>query len=161
MRRWTAQAKWRAFSQAYKALLLVTASKAQTKAFNNLIKDIMLQPGLNEDDEDAISVGTPNSLDLTAAINRLLYSSNGQVPVRTPQHLSPSRTTIFYTAWPRRCCPIPKSLTTLRWKLPIWLTTFWPANCHKTRLRREARSIHRQQIVNVLPQLWWTKKFGT
>ena len=43
---------------------LVQASKAQTKAFINLRENILLQPDPNEEDEDVITDGTPNLLDL-------------------------------------------------------------------------------------------------
>ena len=49
---------------------LVQASKAQTEAFNNLREDILLQPDPDEDDEDVVTDGTPNLLDLTAATNQ-------------------------------------------------------------------------------------------
>ena len=49
---------------------LVEASKAQTEAFNNLREDILLQPDPDEDDEDVVTDGTPNLLDLTAATNQ-------------------------------------------------------------------------------------------
>ena len=56
---------------------LIQASKAQTEAFNHLREDILLQPDPNEEDKDVVTDGTPNLLDLTAATNQLLDSSNG------------------------------------------------------------------------------------
>ncbi|XP_015755584.1 PREDICTED: uncharacterized protein LOC107335133 [Acropora digitifera] len=59
---------------------LVQASKAQTEVFNNLRKDILLQPAPNEEDKNVITDGTPNLLDLTTATNQLLNASNGHSP---------------------------------------------------------------------------------
>ena len=59
---------------------LVQASKTQTEAFNHLREDILLQPDPNEEDKDVVTDGIPNLLDLTAATNQLLDSSNGQSP---------------------------------------------------------------------------------
>ena len=65
---------------------LVQASKAQTKAFNNLRKDILLQPDANEEDKDVITDGTPNLLDLTTATNQMLDASNGHSPESLPNN---------------------------------------------------------------------------
>ena len=60
---------------------LAEVSKAQTEAFNNL-RDLLLQP--DEEDEEVDLDTTSNSLDITAATNRLLDSSNGQSPKSAP-----------------------------------------------------------------------------
>lgn len=57
---------------------LVEVSKAQTEAFNNLREDILLQPDPDEENEEGGLDKTSASLDLTAATNQLLDSSNGQ-----------------------------------------------------------------------------------
>ena len=57
---------------------LVEVSKAQTEAFNSLREDILLQPDLDKENEEEVLDKTSNSLDLTAATNQLLDSSNGQ-----------------------------------------------------------------------------------
>jgi len=62
---------------------LVEVSKAQTKAFNSLRADILLQPDPDEEIEEGALDKTSNSLDLTAATNQLLNSSNGQSPKPT------------------------------------------------------------------------------
>ena len=61
---------------------LAEVSKAQTEAFNNLRKDLLLQP--DEEDEEVDLDTTSNSLDITAATNQLLDSSNGQSPKSAP-----------------------------------------------------------------------------
>ena len=66
--------------------------QAQTEAFNNLREDILLQPDPNEEDED-VTDGTPNLLDLTAATNRLLDSSNGRSPTSLPATSRPEEGT--------------------------------------------------------------------
>ena len=53
---------------------LAEVSKAQTEAFNNLREDLLLQP--DEEDEEVDLDTTSNSLDITAATNQLLDSSN-------------------------------------------------------------------------------------
>ena len=60
---------------------LAEVSKAQTEAFNNL-RDFLLQP--DEEDEEVDLDTTSNSLDITAATNQLLDSSNGQSPKSAP-----------------------------------------------------------------------------
>ena len=72
---------------------LVEASKAQTKASNNLREDILLQPDPNEEDKDVITDGTPNLLDLTKAINQLLDASNGHRPKSLPDNSCPDEGT--------------------------------------------------------------------
>ncbi|XP_020627015.1 uncharacterized protein LOC110064319 [Orbicella faveolata] len=62
---------------------LVKVSKAQTEAFNSLREDILLQPNPDEEIEEGALDKTSNSLDLTAATNQLLNSSNGQSPKPT------------------------------------------------------------------------------
>jgi len=64
---------------------LAEVSKAQTEAFNNLREDLLLQPD-KEDDEVDLDM-TSNSLDITAATNKLLDSSNGQSPKSAPSTL--------------------------------------------------------------------------
>lgn len=59
---------------------LVEVSKAQTEAFNSLREDILLQPDPDEEIEEGALDKTANSLDLTAATDQLLDSSNGQSP---------------------------------------------------------------------------------
>ena len=59
---------------------LVKVSKAQTEAFNGLREDILLQPDLDKEIEEGALDNMSNSLDLTAATNQLLDSSNGQSP---------------------------------------------------------------------------------
>lgn len=59
---------------------LVEVSKAQTEAFNSLREDIFLQPNPDEEIEEGVLDKTSNSLDITAATNQLLDSSNGQNP---------------------------------------------------------------------------------
>ena len=61
---------------------LAEVSKAQTKAFNNLREDLLLQP--DEEDEEVDLDTTSNSLDITVATNQLLDSSNGQSPKSAP-----------------------------------------------------------------------------
>ena len=53
---------------------LAEVSKAQTKAFNNLREDLLLQP--DEEDEEVDLDTTSNSLDITVATNQLLDLSN-------------------------------------------------------------------------------------
>jgi len=62
---------------------LVKVSKAQTEAFNSLREDILLQPDPDKEIEEGALDKTSNSLDLTAATNQLLDSSNGQSPKPT------------------------------------------------------------------------------
>ncbi|XP_044165208.1 uncharacterized protein LOC122949136 [Acropora millepora] len=72
---------------------LVQASKAQTEVFNNLRKDILLQPDPNEEDKNVITDGTPNLLDLTTATNQLLDASNGHSPKSLPNNSCPDEGT--------------------------------------------------------------------
>jgi len=57
---------------------LVEVSKAQTEAFDSLREDILLQLDPDEEIEGGALDKTSNSLDLTAATNQLLDSSNSQ-----------------------------------------------------------------------------------
>ena len=72
---------------------LVEASKAQTKAFNNLREHILLQHDPIKEDRDVITDGTPNLLELTTATNQLLDAGNGHSPKSLPNNSCPDEGT--------------------------------------------------------------------
>ena len=82
LRRNTARPTW--LTKLGSLTQLVEVSKAQTKAFNSLREDVLLQPDPDEEIEEGALDKTSNSLDLTAATNQLLDSSNGQSPNPAP-----------------------------------------------------------------------------
>ena len=87
MARKTARPKWRAFCWVYNARLNNSSKLPKLKpVFNNLRKDILLQPVPIEEDKNVITDGTPNLLDLTTATNQLLDASNGHSPKSLPNN---------------------------------------------------------------------------